>query len=106
MAVHGDTVNGSSAVSADLARSVGPSELKTGSWVRWLQKDGRLFAFIDGSGEVELDFDENRVDLSSATIIGVSTSSLSLSDRTIDVGSLSTELGPACISFKLLEILQ
>lgn len=96
MDIYGDILNTSTVVPAEIARPVGDPEPKSGPWVRWVQGDGKLYAFVDGEGEVKLPLDTNRVDVSSVKLVGRDGYAMG-PDGTVVLKDLPLELGPACL---------
>lgn len=102
MDVNATAIHGTEEVDESVAKPLGGEEDLKKAWVRWLAKpiEGRVFAFVDGKGEVELSVNEGKVDLSSAKLL--SGDKVQLKGKKVDLNNVATDLRPVCIEFQAL----
>lgn len=96
MSMNAEAINDTIVVDDKLAKPIGGQQVQD-AWVRWLQRDKSIFAFVDGTGAVNLDVDGDRIDLKSAKLFGGA--QINLSDGAVDLAKFSSELRPLCIEF-------
>lgn len=96
---YGDALNMSRPVLSDLAEPVGNGKIDD-AWVRWTRIGNRLFAFVDGEGEVKLPINSSRIDLHNARQYAGAKVKIS-QDGTINLDNLDGSVRPICIELDI-----